>query len=75
MQILILIALGTFFVLGILFFIFYIKVRNERDKMASNLSLLNKKYQIAVQDLKKPAKKGYYKSSINLVLDKEKNIT
>jgi len=81
MQIFILIAFGTFFVLSVLFLSFYIKERNRRDKLASgvkklesDLSILNKKYEIAVQELKKPTKKGYFKGSINLIIDKEKNI-
>jgi len=81
MQIFILIALGTFFVLSILFFIFYIKARNERDKLTSDVKNLNdhlnsgqKKYELLVQELR-PPRKGYFKGSINLVIDKEKNIT
>jgi len=80
MQILILIALGTFLVLSVLFFIFYIKVRNKRDKLASvknseaEIVILKKKYEYAFADLIQNKRKGYYTETVNLI-DDEKDPT
>lgn len=72
MQIFILIALGTFFVLSVLFFIFYIITRNKNSKMAlelkklqTKLSVLNGKYECAIENLR-PRRIGYYKTTLNL---------
>lgn len=77
MQIIILIAFGTFFVLSVLFFIFYIIATNKNSKMASeleklgnDLKFLKQKYELAIEGLK-PKRSGWYKETINLMSKEE----
>ena len=76
MQIFSLIALGTLFILSVIFIVLYIIAKNKQAEVASNvkkiqeeLALLTQKYNYAILDLS-PKRHGYYKES-TLLLSKE----
>lgn len=81
MQISILIALGVFFILSVMFLLLYLNEYNKRIKIDSDTknlignlenenNILNQKLKIAVEDIT-PKRHGYYKDSLRLVSPEE----
>ena len=76
MQILILIALGVFFLTSILFLVLYLKMKEkcskidlELEKSQSNYSTLSN-YYVELKNLSN--RKGFYESTLNLMSPEEK---
>jgi len=84
MQIFILIALGTFFFLSVFFYVLYLKTKRKNSELASevekkndNLTTLNKKYKLILEDFSGSNRHGFYDDSLTIISpeDKEKGKT